>query len=110
MHGKRLAKILSNLFEPWRVFIALMLAAGFWLLLTFAPQKTPPAIGRTFVQGDTGCVNKWDCANGHCCGGECQDDACGGGAEPTPIPLTISAAWIGIIGGIYVKTRMTRKP
>lgn len=108
MSNPRLSTIISKAINPSRVFIALMLAVSIWLLFTFIPNETPNASGRTFVAAGGECENKWDCSNGHCCGGECYDDACGGGEtiQPPAISGSLTCSQPGngdwCIGGLVL--------
>jgi len=80
-----------------RAFTLLVLFASVSILYLFPAllgpgcDGMPRAFGRTFVAAGGECENKWDCANGHCCGGECYDDACGGGDPPQILPPAISS-------------------
>jgi len=93
MHGKRLAKILSSLFEPWRVFIALMLAAGFWLVPSLFQSAPQPALASPRQQDCRVCAD-WNetCDNNGCKKQGCAVwvwEPCEGG---DPVPLSISGS------------------
>ena len=104
MFGKSILKLLSKLFNPTRVFIALMIAVIIWLFpyLHYQPRTivTPIAHGVVIVKEDPYSAKAYGpCSDVHCGAGYCcQVGACvpvtrcggGGGDTPPPTPPSIS--------------------
>jgi len=85
-----LVRTRRHAFTLLALFASVSILYLFPVLLGPGCDGMPHAFGRTFVAAGGECENKWDCANGHCCGGECYDDACGGGPLPIKPPVISS--------------------
>lgn len=87
--------ILKHLLDPFRVFAALMLAAGLWLVPLFFRAEPQPALASPMPQDCRVCVGSVEVCTAH---DECHSrcvawalEPCGGGGPTPPSPPTVSS-------------------